>query len=149
MFSHLMHWYLYIIFGAVAPWQKFAMCRSQFVSKYCVLLYWQHYCTALEQWAPAKLQLGTRNGITELHRGRPLYSAGRASPLVSAHILVVRILLYVYAIVLDQLSVSRLLKTLLVLWFFPLNLSFIAFIHSSRTFPYDKVKSEEQHRWQD
>jgi len=29
--------------------------RIHFASKYCVLLYWQRYCTALEQWASAKL----------------------------------------------------------------------------------------------
>ena len=32
-----------------------ARCRIPFVSKSCVLLYWQTYCTALEQWASAKL----------------------------------------------------------------------------------------------
>ena len=47
-----------------------------FASKFCVLLYWQRYCTALEQWASASLQRGTRNGITELSQ---IYSAGRPS----------------------------------------------------------------------
>jgi len=31
------------------------MCEIHFASKSCVLLYWQRYCTALEQWASAKL----------------------------------------------------------------------------------------------
>ena len=31
------------------------MCKIHFAPKSCVLLYWQCYCTALEQWAPAKL----------------------------------------------------------------------------------------------
>jgi len=29
--------------------------KIHFASKFCVLLYWQHYCTALEQWASAKV----------------------------------------------------------------------------------------------
>jgi len=55
-------------------------CKVHFASKSCVLLHWQHYCTALEQQASAKLC--TRNEITELsllvifNRGRHLYSEG-------------------------------------------------------------------------
>jgi len=46
----------------------FMSCQVQihFASKSCVLLYWYRYCTALEQWASAKLRRSTRNGITEL-----------------------------------------------------------------------------------
>ena len=54
------------IFGALAPWRNFARCRIHFTSKSCVLLYWQRYCTALQQRASAKLRHGTRNGITKL-----------------------------------------------------------------------------------
>ena len=43
-----------------------AWCKIHFAPKSCVLLYWQHYCTALEQWASAKLRRGTRNKISEL-----------------------------------------------------------------------------------
>jgi len=47
--------YIYI-FGALNP--NFAKCKIHFAAKFCVLLYWQqHYCTALEQWASAKLRL--------------------------------------------------------------------------------------------
>jgi len=46
--------YIYI-FGGSCPWWNFARCKIHFASKSCVLLYWQRYCTALEQWASAKL----------------------------------------------------------------------------------------------
>jgi len=47
--------YIYFFFGALAPWQNFAGCKIHFTYKSCVLLYWQHYCTALQQRASAKL----------------------------------------------------------------------------------------------
>jgi len=55
----------------------------------CILLYWQHYCTALEQWASNKL-CSMVQGIELLNfrRGRHLYSAGRPSRWALAHILV-------------------------------------------------------------
>jgi len=46
--------YIYI-FGGSWPWWNFALCKIHFTSKSCVLLYWQRYCTALEQRASAKL----------------------------------------------------------------------------------------------
>jgi len=46
---------LYTFSGALAPWQNFARCRIHFTSTSCVLLYWQLYNTALQQWASAKL----------------------------------------------------------------------------------------------
>ena len=46
--------YIYI-FGSSCPLAEFARCKIYFVSKSCILLYWQHYCMALEQWASAKL----------------------------------------------------------------------------------------------
>ena len=54
-----------------------------------VLLYWQRYCTALEQWASAKVY-GVVQGmeLRNFRRGRHLYSAGRPSRWASAHILV-------------------------------------------------------------
>jgi len=36
-------------------WRNFARCKIHYASKSCVLLYSQRYCTALEQWASAKL----------------------------------------------------------------------------------------------
>jgi len=47
-------YYIYIL-GALAPYRNSARCKIQFTSKSCVLLFWQRYCTALEQWASAKL----------------------------------------------------------------------------------------------
>ena len=86
----LLH-YVYIFSGAFAPWRNFSRCKLHFASKFCILLYWQHYCTALDQWTSAKLcgVHGTRNRITEFRRRRHLCSAGRPSRWASAHILVV------------------------------------------------------------
>jgi len=77
--------YVYII-GFSCP---SATCKIDFASKYCVLLYWQRYCTALDQWASAKL-CGVVQGmeLRNFLRGRHLYSAGRPSRWASAHILV-------------------------------------------------------------
>ena len=40
---------IYTFSGALAPWRNFATCKIDFASKSCVLLYWQRYCTALQQ----------------------------------------------------------------------------------------------------
>ena len=50
MFDHLLHYNIYTFLGALAPNGILPG-----ASKCCVLPYWQHYCTALEQWASAKL----------------------------------------------------------------------------------------------
>ena len=44
---------LYIYLGS-CPITNFTSCKIHFASKSCVLLYWQRYCTALEQLASAK-----------------------------------------------------------------------------------------------
>jgi len=63
MFDHLLGWYTIYIFwgGGSCPRRNFVRCKIDFASKSCVLLYWQRYCTALEQRASAKVcgvQLG-------------------------------------------------------------------------------------------
>jgi len=63
-----------------AQWRNFARCKIHFAPKSCVMLFWQRYCTALQQRASAKL--------AALRRGRHLYLAGRPSRWASAHILV-------------------------------------------------------------
>jgi len=70
----LLH-YIYIFGGSCPSW-NFAWYRIDFMSKCCVLLYWQHYCTALQQRAFAKL-CGVIQGMELLNfrRGRHLYSA--------------------------------------------------------------------------
>jgi len=81
---------LYIHFrGLLPPWQNFSRCKIHFTSKSCVRLYWQRYCTALQQRASAKL-CGVVQGmeLRNFRRGRHLYSAGRPSRWASAHILV-------------------------------------------------------------
>jgi len=59
-----------------------------FASKSC-LLYWQRYCTALQQRASAKL-CGVVQGmeLRSFRRGRHLYLAGRPSRWASAYIMV-------------------------------------------------------------
>jgi len=42
-------------FWELLPLTEFCQVQNDFASKSCVLLYWQHYCTALEHWASAKL----------------------------------------------------------------------------------------------
>jgi len=91
MSGRLLGWYTIHIFGgscSLAPWQNFALCKIHFTSKSCVLLYWQRYCTKLQQRARAKL-CGMVQGmeLRNFRRGRHLYSAGRPSRWASAHIL--------------------------------------------------------------
>jgi len=92
MFARLLGWYTICTFsGALnCPWHNFARCKIQFTCKSCVLLYWQRYCTALQQRASAKL-CGLIQGmeLRNFRRGRHLHSAGRPSCWASAHILVV------------------------------------------------------------
>jgi len=74
---------LYIHFG------DFAWCNIHFAPKSCFVLYWQHYCTALQQRASAKL-CGVVQGmeLPDFCRRRHLQSAGRPSRCASAHVLV-------------------------------------------------------------
>jgi len=69
----LLH-YIYS-FGGFCPWRNFDRCKIHFTSKYCVLLYWQRYCTALEQRPSAKL-CGVVVGMAlrNFRRRRHLYS---------------------------------------------------------------------------
>jgi len=80
--------YIYIL-GGSCPWRNFAWCKIHFTSKSCVLLYWQRFCTALQQRASAKVY-DVVHGMEfrDFRRGRHLYSAGRPSRWASAHILV-------------------------------------------------------------
>ena len=72
---------VYIQFsGAFALWRNFARCKLHFASKSCVLLYWQHYCTTVDQWASAKLCSVVQGmELWNFCRRRHLYSAGRPS----------------------------------------------------------------------
>ena len=79
-------YYIYI-FGGSCPQRNFARCKIYFASKSCVLLYWQHYCAALEHWASAKL-CGVQQRVPPIFAGRP-------SRWASAHIL---IYLYIYCL---------------------------------------------------
>jgi len=80
--------YIYIHFRGLLPLDGILPVAIDFTSKSCILLYWQHYCTALQQRASAKLRCSTRNEIMELSQRRYLYSAGQPSRWASAHILV-------------------------------------------------------------
>jgi len=69
---------MYTFLGTLARGRNFAKCKIYFASKSCVLLYWQRYCTALEQRPSVKL-CSMLQGM-ELHnfsRGHHLYSAGQ------------------------------------------------------------------------
>jgi len=83
-------WYTtYTFSGALAP--KGILPGAKFTLRpSCVLLYWQRYCTALQQRASAKL-CGVVQGmeLQNSRRGRYLYSAGQPSRCASAHIVVV------------------------------------------------------------
>jgi len=83
------------MFGRLLGWYTIYLtrCKIHLTFKSCVLLYWQHYCTALQEWASAIL-CGVVQGIElrNLRRGRHLYSTGRPSRSASAHILVTKIL---------------------------------------------------------
>jgi len=90
MLGRLLCWHIiYTIWVAPAPWRNFARCKIHFTSKSCAPLYWQRYCTELQQQAWAKL-CGVVQGmeLRNFRRGRHLYSAGRPSRWASAHILV-------------------------------------------------------------
>jgi len=79
----------YTFLRAVALWQNFAESKIHFATKSCVLIYWQRYCTALEQWAWVKLCSVVQGmELRYFCRGRHLYSVGRPSRWASAHILV-------------------------------------------------------------
>jgi len=88
-----LRWYtIYTFFfggGGCCPITNSARCKIHFASKSCVLLYWQRYCTALEQRASAK-SCGMLQGIELLNfrRGRHLYSSVGSSRWASAQILV-------------------------------------------------------------
>jgi len=75
--------------GLLPPDGFFSTCKIHFASKSCVLLYWQHYCMALDQWASAKL-CGVIQGVElrNFRRGRHLYWAGLPSRWALVHILV-------------------------------------------------------------
>ena len=82
--------YIYI-FGGFCPWRNFARCNIHCTSKSCVL-YWQRYCTAVQQRALAKV-CGVVQGmeLRNFRRGRHLYSAGRPSRWASTHIVVAHV----------------------------------------------------------
>ena len=90
---------LYMHFGGLLPPDKIYQlpsCKIHFASKFCILVYWQHYCTALEQRPSAKhcgMVLGME--LRNFRRGRHLCSAGRLSRLASVHILVLVLLICV------------------------------------------------------
>jgi len=90
MFRPLPDWYtIYTFLGALAP--DGIMPGAKFILRPspCILLYWQCYCTALEESASAKL-CGVVQGMElwNFRRRRHLYSAGWPSRWASAHILV-------------------------------------------------------------
>ena len=89
-FDRLLGWYTMYTFWGLLPLTKFCHgYKLHFAPKSCVLLYWQRYCTALEQQASAKI-CGMLQGmeLRNFRRGCHLYSAGRSSRWLSVHMLV-------------------------------------------------------------
>ena len=79
-------YYIYI-FGVLAPSRSFSRCKIYVASESCVILYWQGYCTALQQWASTKLRGVVQwMELRNFGRGRHLYSTGRPSHSALAHI---------------------------------------------------------------
>jgi len=72
-----------------------ARCKNSkihFAFKSSALLCWQRYCTALEQWAYAKLcDVVQGMELRNFYRGCHLYSAGQPSRWAWAHILVLTV----------------------------------------------------------
>jgi len=78
---------LYIHFRGLS--RNFSRCKIDFTSNSCVLVYRQHYCTALQQRTWAKLcSVVQEMELWNFHRGCYLYLAGRPSRWESAHILI-------------------------------------------------------------
>jgi len=83
----------YIHFLGLIPLTEFCQVLIHFTSKSCVLLHWQRYCMALQQWASAKI-CGVVHAmeLQNFRRGHHLYLAGRPSHWALAHILVSHIM---------------------------------------------------------
>jgi len=110
--------YVYIL-GTLVPKGIFASCKVHFAFKCCALLYWQRYCTALEQWALAKLWSVVQGmELLNFRRGRHLYLAGRPSRWVSAHILVSNFICVVNCYVFDLHNVCS-------MWFAVISSEFV------------------------
>jgi len=61
----------HIHFRGLLPLVEFCPVQNSLYIKSSILLFWQRYCTALQQRASAKPRRGTRNGITEFSRRVP------------------------------------------------------------------------------
>ena len=74
----------------ILPRQNFVWCKIHFMFKSCVLLYWQHYCTARQQRASAKLcSMVQGMELWNCHRRCHLNSAEQPPRWALAHILVI------------------------------------------------------------
>ena len=116
--SWLVH-YIYT-FGGSCPLTEFCPVQNSLcsMSKSCVRLYWQRYCTALQQRLLSARLCGVVQGmeLRNFRRRRHLYSAGRPSRWASAHILVMVALC------------NRPNHYIFALWFLSIYLSFFLFL---------------------
>jgi len=79
--------YIYI-FRILALQRNFVTCKIHFASNSCVLLYWQRYCTTLEQiGVSGSLRCRTRNGIAELSQRAASIFGRLGGRWESAHII--------------------------------------------------------------
>jgi len=91
---------LYIHFWGLLPPDGILPCAKFNLHPSCIILYWQRYCTTLEQQASSKI-CGVLKGmeLRNFNIGRHLYSAGRPSRWASAHILVITISLKIVTLI--------------------------------------------------
>jgi len=73
MFGHLLGWYtIYTFLGALAPNGILPGAKDTLHPSLCILLYWQRYCTALGQWASAKLRRSAEGATCIWQGGHPV-----------------------------------------------------------------------------
>jgi len=80
--------YMYFL-GLLPPDRILSGAKFTLCPRSCVLLYWQRYCTALQQWASAKI-CSVLHGMElwNFHRWRHLYLARVPSRWALSHFLV-------------------------------------------------------------
>jgi len=91
VFGRCLGWYTtYTFSGVLAPLRNFDRCKIHFAFKSCTLVFWQLYCTALQQQAAAKLC-----GVE--HRASPVFVRAAITLGIGPHssIIIIIILIFV------------------------------------------------------
>jgi len=88
----------WMMFGCFLGWYTIytgARCKIHFVCKFCVLLYWQRYCTALGEWESAKV-CGVVQGM-ELRNFRSSSFSTEGASCILRTAITGHILVYIYS----------------------------------------------------